>query len=83
MAKWRGEIITAIGTKSTGAYKSQASIDYAGTFDDVTVQPNANLITAPNASTFYFECEAAVLDAIEADVSYYVEWAEPIPEEVV
>jgi len=50
-------------------------------FEDVTAQPTANLTPDPNVYIVRVRCEAATLDAIEADSRFYVCWAEPIEEE--
>ena len=87
MIMWRGELLTS--WTGTGASTDDSNRPTLGDafaiykFEDRTGQPSANLHPAPNVYTVYFECEADVLDLIEADSDYYVEWAEPIPEEVV
>ena len=45
-------------------------------WEDVTGQPSANLQPDPNLYVVRVECEASVLDAIEADGDYLVLIAE-------
>jgi len=45
-------------------------------FEDVTGQPSANLTPDPNVYIVRVRCEAATLDAIEADSRFAVLWSE-------
>ena len=77
---WRAEIMTPwIGTgASTDANRPKLSDDYVIGFEDVTGQPTGNLHPAPNLYIVQVECDAAMLNAIEADADYLVLWSEEI-----
>ncbi len=86
---WRGELTTpwiGDGLSDDTANRPALSSYLASQgekFEDVTGQPTVNLHPAPNLYAVYFEVEAATLDLIEADSTYFVVWAEEIPPEVI
>lgn len=84
MAKWQAEITGPWVTDPDGQKSKKLSRDYAGLFiSDVTGQPSENVTPDPNLVTVLVTCEAAVLEQIEADGVYFIQWAEEIVEEVL
>jgi hypothetical protein len=76
MTQWKGD-----GTQDN-ANRPTIGDDYAvKKWQDHTGQPSANLQPDPNLYIVYVECEADVLDAIEADGNYFVLWSEEIVED--
>jgi len=76
---WRAEIVTPWAGTGTGGDPNRPCIDgdYAlAKSEDVTSQLSANLRPDPNLYVVRVECEAVVLDAIEADGDYLVLIAE-------
>ena len=90
MDMWRAEVTTSWSGEGTGedgyipalrlAYFTGVNWHEGQRVSDVTGQVNVRPV--PNVYTVYIECTTDVLDLIEADNDYYVEWAEPIPEVV-
>lgn len=80
---WRGECITGWGWSAAGAHKALVALDYPSIMqEDVTRQLVGSLQPDPNMMIVYFECDAATLDAIEADSDYHVLWSEEIDAEI-
>ena len=83
---WLAEIATpwiGIGAEED-SNRPRVGDDYAiARWEDVTGQPSANLHPDPNLYIVLVRCEAAVLDAIEADDTYLVLWAEEESEDAV
>ncbi len=80
----RARIVTPWKGTGTRAdpYRPQVADDYAMQQTDVTGQPVANIIPAPNAVTIEAIMPDATLAAIEADPNYgqgAVLWSEPYP----
>ena len=83
MAKWQAEVLSPWTVDANGQRSIQISRDYAGlTGSDITFQPAENLVPDPNLMAVLIECEAAVLDAIEADGDYLVLWSKELSEEM-
>lgn len=61
-----------------GVNQPQLPLDHALTaWQDVTGQPAANLLPAPNLFTVEVLCTQAAYDAIAADANYTILWSEP------